>query len=92
MKIILALVFMLSVVVTPLAMAGELGSADSNSSVATVSKLDSADSNFLFSNDQVSAAAITDQEMQDTQAKGTLIRVGNISVKDTNVCVLSFCK
>jgi hypothetical protein len=54
MKIGLALLFMLSLVFSPLAMAGELGSADSN---------------FLFSSDQVAATTISAEEMQSTQGQ-----------------------
>ena len=72
MKIILALVFMLSLVFSPLAMAGELGSADSG---------------FLFRNDKVEATkveakTISDKEMRETQGRalvsGNVVHLNNI--------------
>ena len=51
---ILVLVIAGVLFLSPLAMAGELGSSDSN---------------FLFGKDQVAATTITDQEMQATQGQ-----------------------
>jgi hypothetical protein len=54
MRSILALVLAVSLFVSPLAMAGGLNSSDSG---------------FLFSKDQVSSITISDQEMQNTEGK-----------------------
>ena len=56
MRLGLALALVMSLVVSPLAMAGELGSSDTN---------------FLFSKDQVTATTISTQEMQDVQGAFT---------------------
>jgi hypothetical protein len=80
MKGLLVLVFLLSLVVSPLAMAGELGSTDSS---------------FLFGKDQATATTISDQEMQETNgelltvivAGNEIIKNVNVDVKDINVCV-----
>ena len=54
MRSILALVLAVSLFLSPLAMAGELGSGDSG---------------FLFSKNQVSVTTISDQEMQNTEGR-----------------------
>jgi hypothetical protein len=56
----LVLVLLVSIVFSPLAMAGELGSADSD---------------FLFSSDQVAATAISAEEMQSTQGQQLIVSV-----------------
>ncbi|HSE84069.1 MAG TPA: hypothetical protein VLB01_05945 [Thermodesulfobacteriota bacterium] len=71
MKTILALFFVLSLVVTPLAIAGGLGSADSN---------------FVFGDvQQASAVTMSGEEMESTAGMGLLfdnIIIG-VDIKDT---------
>jgi hypothetical protein len=78
MRSILALVLAVSMFVTPLAIAGGLSSSDSG---------------FLFKSSQVSATAISDQEMKGTQGSfiallaGILgFNVNDISGSGNNVC------
>ncbi len=75
MKTILALLFALSLVVTPFAISGELSSADSN---------------FVFEEAQeVTATTISDEEMEETLGEGSLLQVGNVNVGNNSniVCV-----
>lgn len=82
MRSILALVLALALFATPLAIAGGLSSSDSG---------------FLFSKDQVSATAISDQEMQTTQGSSLTLNLFsgvlsnpkadvNVSGNNTNIC------
>ena len=65
MKIILALLFVLSLVFSPLAMAGDLTSSDSD---------------FLFKDNKIASKTISSKEMKETQAKGQLLHIsGNLN-------------
>jgi hypothetical protein len=63
---LLTLVLAGALFLSPLAMAGELGSTDSD---------------FLFSSDQVAATTISDQEMVETQGSGLVdVNIGDVRI------------
>ena len=77
MRSILALVFGVSLFVSPLAMAGDLKPTDSN--FLFKNKVATTDNKVADTNNKAAAITISDKEMKETQGQGNLLHIhGNI--------------